>query len=243
MNSRLPFFSHPLPYLFERCIICGCKRRSMSRAIVLRVYQQLSPLPGVVGSGEGVGPNGLLQLSLGSSFLQRHSWPFQHSLSQQCSPSSKHVYSGVGLLGVYLHKTVIACLYCNCVFSLSIVVGWIIAGGKFEAGWVVREKHAGGFLWATDLRSPHRVVARVPLHPVVAHSRQVGRRHRHRSWSCSILFHLEIFFNLLYFPLSTWKSLQRLSLQRQTVLLWHSPKMQCCPSSQNTPSSGVRETL
>ena len=45
----------------------------MSRAIVLRVYQQLSPLPGVVGSGEGVGPNGLLQLSLGSSFLQRHS--------------------------------------------------------------------------------------------------------------------------------------------------------------------------
>ena len=69
---------------------------------IVHVYQQESPLPGVVGSGEGVGAKGLLQLSLGSVFEQRQSSPVQHSLSQQCWPSSKQVYSGAGLLGVYL---------------------------------------------------------------------------------------------------------------------------------------------
>ena len=92
--------------------------------------QQVSPLPGVVGSGDGVGPKGLLQLSRGSVFEHRQSSPFQHSLSQQCSPSSKQVYSGAGLLGVYLGNSI--CQSQFGISSLSIVVCWVIAGSKFK---------------------------------------------------------------------------------------------------------------
>ena len=41
---------------------------------------------------------------------------------------------------------------------------------------------------------PHRIVARIHLHPVVADVRQVGRRHCHWSWSRCILFDLDKVF-------------------------------------------------
>ena len=157
------------------------------------VYQQLFPLPGVVGSGEGVGPKGLLQLSRGSVLEHKHSSPFQHSLSQQCSPSSKQVYSGAGLFGLYLGNSI--CQPHFWISSLSIVVSWVIAGGKFEACVVGRsEEHAGSFLRPTNLWRPHWTVTCIPLHPVVADVGRVCRRHFHWSWSSRILFDLDSVF-------------------------------------------------
>ena len=125
-------------------------------------------------------------------FEHRQSSPFQHSLSQQCSPWSKQVYSGAGLLGVYLGNSI--CQAHFWISSLSVVVCRVVAGSNTKGTVGCSEEHARGFLGPTNLRMPHRIVARIHLHPVVADVRQVGRRHCHWSWSRCILFDLDKVF-------------------------------------------------